>query len=222
MECWGLTLSYPNQIAEKLKEADFFLEKMVSSNRRVDELNYYFSAFASAARSVTVVLQYVGSSIEGFDEWYSGIRARLGGDIVSKYLLEARNESLKTGIQPISYGLVVKLPTGEEDLLHFFSYIGLNPPAEVPDIDALSTCRHQMKNLVAIVSEFFERFESVAWNPLTERSDTLKHLNQAKPLIPGGANAEALWEQTIAFISRADFQPPYPSEAIRNLVAKYA
>jgi hypothetical protein len=74
-----------NQIAEKLKEADFFLEKMLSSNRRVDELNYYFSAFASAARSVTFVLQYVGSAVEGFPKWYSEIQVRLGSDIVAKY-----------------------------------------------------------------------------------------------------------------------------------------
>ncbi len=52
-------MKHLNRLSEKLKEADFFLEKMGSINRHADELNYYFSAFASAARSVTFVLKYI-------------------------------------------------------------------------------------------------------------------------------------------------------------------
>lgn len=215
-------MKHLNRISEKLKEADFFLEKMASSNRSVDELNYYFSAFASAARSVTFVLQYVGSAIEGFDSWYVDIQARQRSDKVSKYLLGARNESQKAGAQPIAYGEVIRLPNGEEKLVNFFSYVGSNPPVEVPDMNALATCQHQMKNLVAIVSEFFERFENVAWNPSKERSDILKHLNQLKPIIHGGTTPDTMWEQITAFIASPGFQPPRPSESISNLVAKYA
>jgi hypothetical protein len=89
-------------------------------------------------------------------------------------------------------------------------------------LDALSTCRHQMKNLVAIVSEFYEKFESVAWTPSQERSDILKHMNQIKPLVHGGNTPEALWEQAIAFISSAEFQPSSPAKTIQRLVSKYA
>ncbi|WP_293603565.1 hypothetical protein [Polaromonas sp. UBA4122] len=211
-----------HKITEKLKEADFFLDKMILCERCVDEMNYYFSAFASAARSVTFVMQYVGSSIEGFSDWYSAVRAKQGADKISKYLLEARNESQKTGAQPISYGEVVKLPSGEEKLIHFFSYVGSNPPADIPDIDVLSTCQHQMKNLVNITAEFFSQFESAIWNPAKERSEVLEHLNQVKPLVLGGTTPQPMWEQVTAFISSDRFQPPRPIETIRHLVAKHA
>lgn len=214
-------MKHLNQISEKLKEADFFLDRMVASERAVDELNYYFSAFSSAARSVTFVLQYVGSAIVGFAEWYADVQARQRGDAVAKYLLEARNQALKTGAQPIAYGQVVKLPNGDERLVNFFSYVGPEPPAEVPDMDVISTCRYQMKNLVGIVSEFFERFEPAVWDQSKERQDVLTQLNQLRPVVHGGATPDALWQQVIEFLGSEGFKAPRPSDAIRPLIAKY-
>lgn len=215
------TTKHPNLICETLKEADFFLEKMTSSSRRADELNYYFSAFVSAARSVTFVIQYVGSAIKGFDKWYSNIQERLKNDIVSKYLLEARNESQKTGAQPISYSKVIRLPSGEGRPVYFFSYVGSTPRAEVPSLDVLSECQQQMKNLASIVSEFLDKFESKVWDPSKERLDTLRYLNQVKPLMCGGDTPEALWRQFSEYIANFDFEPLRPSKRISNLLAKY-
>lgn len=209
-------------ICNKLKEADFFLEKMASSDRHVDELNYYFSAFASAARSVTFVLQYVGSAIKGFDEWYSNVQHRLKDDKVAKYLLEARNESQKRGVQPIAYSKVVELPSGEKNILHFFSYIGSNPPTEVPSLDAYSICHYQMKILASIVSEFLTKFENTVWDPSEERTNILEYMKQAKSLMFEGNFPESLWDKSAAFITSADFKPLRPSELVSSLLEKYS
>lgn len=214
-------MKHLNRISEKLKEADFFLQRMTLAERKVDELNYYFSAFTSAARSVTFVLQYVGSDLSGFEEWYAQVQARQRGDKVAKYLLEARNEALKTGAQPIAYGEVVRLANGEEKLVNFFSYVGSEPPAEVPSMNVLSTCTHQMRNLVQIVGEFFDRFEEEVWDALKEKREVLAHLTHLRPVIHGGATPPQLWQQVVDFIGGANFQPPRPSEAIRALRERY-
>ncbi|EEG08963.1 hypothetical protein [Pseudogulbenkiania ferrooxidans] len=209
-------------ITEKLKEADFFLERMVAAGLHVEELNYYFSAFASAARSVTFVLQYVGSAIgEEFDKWYEPTQARLRGDKVAKYLLEARNEALKTGAQPISYGQRVKQPNGEETVIHFFSYIGSEAPAEVPSMDVFSACRHQMTNLTGLVAEFLGRFEAEVWDESRERQVFSMQLDEVKSIVLGGDIPDGLWQKVIGHIESDSFHPPKPSETIRSLVAKY-
>ena len=170
---------------------------------------------------MTFVLQYVGSAIEDFDEWYSDVQQRLKGDKVAKYLLEARNESQKTGTQSIAYSKAIELPSGEKYNLHFFSYIGSNTPLEVPSIDALSTCQYQMRNLASIVSEFLEKFEDLVWDPLEEQKNTLEYMKQAKALGFGGNAPEALWNQSAEFIASFDFQPLRPSKLIHSLLEKY-
>jgi hypothetical protein len=209
------------RISEKLKEADFFLGQMAHSHRNIEELNYYFSAFASAARSVTFVLQYVGSAIEGFDSWYAEVQSRQRSDKVAKYLLEARNESQKTGAQPIAYGEVIKLPSGEERLINYFSYVGSSPPAEVPDMDVLATCNHQMRNLVQITGEFFDRFEDSVWDASQEKRGILEHLSNVRHKVHGGGTPDLLGQQLVDFIGGATFSPPRPSAAIRDLRKKY-
>ena len=209
------------RISDKLKEADFFLRRMTHSHRNIEELNYYFSAFASAARSVTFVLQYVGSVVEGFDSWYTEIQSRQRSDKVAKYLLEASNERQKTGAQPIAYGEVIRLPSGEETLIIFFSYVGSSPPAEVPDMDVLATCNHQMRNLVHIVGEFFDRFEDVVWDASQEKRSVLDHLSSVRHKVHGGETPDVLWQQLVDFIGGSDFSPPRPSEAISDLRKRY-
>ncbi|QEL65543.1 hypothetical protein OTERR_20670 [Oryzomicrobium terrae] len=209
------------RISEKLKEADFFLRQMTRSHGNIEELNYYFSAFVSAARSVTFVLQYVGSVVEGFDSWYADVQSRQRSDKVAKYLLEARNESQKTGAQPIAYGEVIRLPSGEETLINFFSYIGSSPPAEVPDMDVLTTCNHQMRNLVQIVIEFFDKFEDSVWDASQEKRSTVENLSSVRHKIHGGETPDVLWQQLVDVIGGTDFLPPRPSQEIIDLRKRY-
>lgn len=63
---------------DKLKEANFFFEKL-SKAQSMDDKRYYFSAFISAWRSVTYALQkdYKSKYGEKFNDWYEKERQRL-------------------------------------------------------------------------------------------------------------------------------------------------
>jgi len=60
-------------VEDKLREAEFFLTKLRESNRFEYESRYYFSAFISAARSVTMVLQKTMKDVDGFTSWYQNV-----------------------------------------------------------------------------------------------------------------------------------------------------
>jgi len=205
-------------VSTKLKEADFFLEKMISANKHIDELDYYFSAYCSAARSVTFVLQYIGRDITGFDEWYTQIQTKMKNNIICKYLLEARNESQKKGICPIARGIEFELSSGEKQLLHYFSYYRDDQPAKIPSDDVITTCKDQMKILVEIVSDFFAKFEDLAWNQENAKANIITHFRDSveKGQIPAFVIAP-----TETFLTSPDFHPPKPSDAIHNLKDKY-
>lgn len=215
-------MKHLNQIVEKLKEASFFLNCMVASHQKADELNYYFSAFSSAARSVTFVMQYVGKEIEGFVEWYAEVQERLSQDPIAKYLLEARNETQKRGTQPIASGVQLHLADGESLLVHYFSYVGSKPPAAVPETDVVSTCSHQMKNLVRVVSEFFERFEGLVWSEERERMNTMELLVQLKSAGHCHAPPDEVIQAALDAIKSPDFKIPRPSHALQALEKEYA
>ncbi len=185
------------------------------------KLNYYFSAFSSAARSVTFVLQYVAKDIPEFDAWYSQVRNEQAKDPISKFLLEARNEALKTGVHPIAQGKMHQAPDGSTRLAHFFLYIGHNPPAEVPTKDVISICTHQMTKLVAIVNDFFCRFESQLWNPVREREEMLELISEAhkNPMLKN--LPDSLWPIAKDYIHGDQYQETSPMMAIKDMVAKY-
>ncbi len=58
---------------DRLKEAEFFLEKLIETHGKEDEFRYYLSALVSAARSITLVLQKDLRSKHSpqFDDWWS-------------------------------------------------------------------------------------------------------------------------------------------------------
>jgi hypothetical protein len=107
----------------KLAEADFFLEKMKSCSASIWELNFYFSAFVSAARSVTFALQAVMNDQAGFAEWYSKRQGEMKADPVCSFFVTYRNEVLKTGEFPITGGFAIhgKDRAGKVDVRHRFS-----------------------------------------------------------------------------------------------------
>jgi hypothetical protein len=55
----------------KLGEATFFLQQVKSVLDQPEILSYYLSAFISAARSVTMVLQFENGENQEFIDWYS-------------------------------------------------------------------------------------------------------------------------------------------------------
>jgi len=91
----------------KLAEADFFLGKVRTSALNPFECNCYFSAFLSAARSVTFAVQAVMAKIEGFPEWYTKQQELLRTSATAQMFKELRNISMKTGQLPIQGGAYI-------------------------------------------------------------------------------------------------------------------
>jgi hypothetical protein len=90
-------------VADKAGEADYFLERMKENQLDIQSFGYLFSAFVSASRSITFVLQSVMSNYPNFDNWYSPHQETLKSNELAKYFVGLRNEALKTGRSPISH-----------------------------------------------------------------------------------------------------------------------
>ena len=88
-------------VEEKIKETDFFLEQLTNS-KNLSDARYYLSAFLSASRSITFVLQASISEINGFQKWYEEQQVKLKQNDLAKYFVEARNLSQHVGYYPIT------------------------------------------------------------------------------------------------------------------------
>lgn len=84
----------------KLREADFFLTK-IRAEEDLDIARYYFSAFLSAARSVTFALQKCLTGLANFDSWYADRQQQLKKHPTASYFKNIRNEVLHEGLNPL-------------------------------------------------------------------------------------------------------------------------
>ena len=89
-------------VEEKLREAEFFLGQFGGTGPLDYEARYYFSAFVSACRSVTFVLQACLSGVSEFDAWYKSVQDQLKTDPLAPYFCEVRNDVIHTGINPLN------------------------------------------------------------------------------------------------------------------------
>jgi hypothetical protein len=71
---------------DKLREAEFFFEKMKESVEESDNFRYYLSAFISAGRATTSVLQKEYSHIKIFEEWYGDGSNHIEPGTVQEYM----------------------------------------------------------------------------------------------------------------------------------------
>lgn len=80
---------------DKLLEARYFLERMKELQSERVSFRYNLSAFLSAARSVTFVMQKEFKKVPKFDEWYKNKEEEMKRDKTMKFLLEQRNIAVK-------------------------------------------------------------------------------------------------------------------------------
>jgi hypothetical protein len=80
---------------QKYNEAEYFLGMMKENDEDRQRFKYNLSAFLSAARSVTFVLQKESSKNPEFKEWYSKKQKWMKGDAVFKFFVGKRNYVLK-------------------------------------------------------------------------------------------------------------------------------
>ena len=89
-------------VEEKLREADFFLNQLCRSSNLSFEARCFFSAFVSAARSVTLTMQASLKGVRDFDQWYEEIRSKLKTDRLAPHFVEIRNDIVHIGINPLN------------------------------------------------------------------------------------------------------------------------
>lgn len=171
----------------KLAEAEFFFEHMKSCTDPIYGVNFYFSAFVSAARSVTFALQAVMDGQPGFPEWYSKKQDQMRADPVCRFFVTYRNEVLKTGELPIVGGfggyasdsrveprkLEIKYkfgravysgdelpPFGLSEFIQTAMARGDNG-ARYEEPDAIGCCYEYMQRMVSLVSSCYKDFGSI-------------------------------------------------------------
>lgn len=154
-------------VEEKLREAGFFLDKLGSAGPLSHESKFYFSAFVSAARSITLALQVTLSDTDGFSAWYEQAQARMKLDPIAKYFVEVRNDSVHKGRNPLGQ---VTLEHLRENLLQQFTRKCPSHIIVVPDVatkdgtvlaDAVQVSTAYYKSLVGIIFDCYDRFRYV-------------------------------------------------------------
>jgi hypothetical protein len=132
----------------KLKEADFFLEQLRTAPD-LDLARYHFSAFLSAARSVTFALQKCLGSLAHFDGWYEDRQNELRGHTAANYFKGIRDQVLHQGLNPLrSHARGVGGIIGS----NFYLVDG------APERDVVVAGASYMAILVRVAGEAYERF----------------------------------------------------------------
>lgn len=151
--CKNMSASF-DSVDEKLREADFFLTKMEESGFKSYSWRFYFSAFVTAARSVTFVLQHVMHDIPGFAEWYELRQEQFRKEPLPRYFTSIRNEVQKEGTNPVTLWGRGDDGNIEAFFLHWYN----NPKNMPPDCDVISACKTHMVTLASIVYEVYRDF----------------------------------------------------------------
>jgi hypothetical protein len=147
------------RVLDKTAEARFFLGELAKSWND-ERSNFFFSAFASASRSITFTMQAVCRSLPGFDSWYATQRKGLGQDDLARFLLTARNQVQKVGLAPLRYrGHVLQRTVGSTHYCRrLYRFVPLEDGVEPPIGDAAHLCRRYLVALAATVQACYSEF----------------------------------------------------------------
>lgn len=154
-------------VEEKLREAKFFLDLLRNSARMSFDSRCYFSAFTSAARSVTFSLQSSLHGIEGFESWYESNRRLLKDDPLATFFVDVRNKIQKTGENPLNEVPLSTLPDALRDSLwgsmrdrqrHIVAMPDLDDTRVTILVDAVQASEDYFRSLVGLVFKCYETF----------------------------------------------------------------
>lgn len=195
----------------KLCEADFFLDKLRTAND-IDDARYYFSAFVSAARSITYALQVCLKGFRDFDQWYDDQRRVLRDDPVARYFHNLRNQVIHECLNPL--GRMTRTMYGTDYYLEGDA---------VPERDAITACRAYMSLLVRISCEAFRRFwssldlpETLTVAELEAQGRTIEDIEEEFDMPRGWSGGEGVTSQM-----RIDRMKWFSSTDIRRLSQRY-
>lgn len=146
-------------IEGKLLEADFFLDR-IRRCASLDEARYYFSAFATAARSVTFAMQACLSGDPRFDTWYAALQDRLRNDALAKYFVKVRNELQKLGFNPLAAASFGYEPN-----------VWFHLVDDAPEMNVIIAANGYMAQLVTAVRDVYRLFYPMVNFPFTSLAD---------------------------------------------------
>lgn len=175
---------------QKLLEAKYFLERMIESQSERDAFKYNLSAFLTAFRSVTLLMQKEFKNHLGFADWYEIQQGRLKADDKMKLLNTKRTMTIhQQPVQPharvsvsitehisLSESVSVVLTHKDGTVERYDTPPPEPPPApaegkttiqwrwyfeEVPDIDVVTVCEECMAKLETVVSECEQTLRAV-------------------------------------------------------------
>lgn len=137
----------------KVRQAHFFLEKIVQSELDFFAVQCFVDAFASAIRSITFSMQAVISDVPGFAKWYEDQLTGLKEDSISRFFNQYRTVSTHIGDTVVRGGTMGRDDFGRRVIKYFFMPVPDLP--DVPTQDVLSICIHHFKTLLELVFNSF-------------------------------------------------------------------
>lgn len=141
-------------VANKVGEADYFLDQLKQKAGVANEFGYIFSAFVSAVRSITFSLQAVMSHYPGFDMWYKPRQDKLKKSKMGRYFVKLRNHIQKVGDIPIIHsGSMV-----DGEINWFQEFTPLKEIKECPSGNVLVLAEDYFKLILKIISECYNDF----------------------------------------------------------------
>jgi len=153
-------------VEDKIVETEFFLCKLLSVPPLSSESDCYFSAFVSAARSVTFALQASMKGVDGFNNWYTTAQEGLKADSPAPYFVEIRNDSIHRGLNPLNR--VGVLMVGEymanrqaQRYTHFLTRRRNEVDHDGEVIDASQASESYFCSLLSVVYDCYENFNAV-------------------------------------------------------------
>ncbi|HMN96372.1 MAG TPA: hypothetical protein PKC43_12300 [Phycisphaerales bacterium] len=149
-------------VEEKLREAEYFFDLLSKTSRHSQESEYCFSAFVSAARSVTFALQACLHEVDGFKDWYITAQEALKHDALAPHFVDFRNKSQKTGENPI----------GQVGHAHLRQYLAAQFDGTAPThvlvhprseqlIDAVGACDSYLTSVTQVVYDCYVKFRTI-------------------------------------------------------------
>jgi len=142
-------------VVDKVAETDFFLEQLKTHVEYSQEFGYYFSAFVSAARSITFSLQAVMSHYPEFQEWYPKRQEKLKQSELARFFVEIRNHIQKIGGIPISHSGFM------QDGLIYASRVFLptSDLKKVPEGEVIELCYKYFFEVLCVIGECYRDFD---------------------------------------------------------------
>jgi len=138
-------------VADKVAEADYFLGRMKETATGIEEFRFLFSAFVSAARSVTFSLQAVMSGYPEFDSWYPSRQKRLKESKLARFFVDLRNHIQKVGGAPFFHS-----GSSRNGKLEWFTEFVPTPDfKEVPSGDVITLSEDYFRLLLEILQDCY-------------------------------------------------------------------